>query len=318
MLKPFRHAWVALGLAAAFASGRTAAASGRFDFRLPEPAPETRSQSESADVAESRDESQALALLKQAQEAMGRADRARADGRDSDAARSYETALLLYNRLAEEFPGWQSGLVKFRQAFCVAMIEESSGREGIGIAWEAGAWQIGPPEPSPEERDAALSSAEEAGNKDLAAENRLQSLISQARQLIETGRSEEAILPLVDALRLNPSHVHVRLLIGVAQCQSGKHEDALFILNPLVQEHPRHAHAHVAIGTACFGLGRFDEARAALEQALAIDPGLHAAHYNLAQLLLRMKPPDREAARRHYREALRLGGERDKDLEKHL
>ncbi len=56
-------------------------------------------------------------------------------------------------------------------------------------------------------------------------------------------------------------------------------------------------------------------ARILMEELLESHPGQAAAHYNLAQLLLREITPDIEQAREHYQRARELGAPRDEDLE---
>ena len=60
---------------------------------------------------------------------------------------------------------------------------------------------------------------------------------------------------------------------------------------------------------------QLDEARKVLEQHLADFPHEPAAHYNMAQLILRDSQPDLEKARQHYRRAIEGGAPRDQDLE---
>ncbi len=323
-----------LWMTSTFGSGRCAMASGSYEFRLPDtpsvtgvPASPSAShpvadrsetaspswtlQASSADA----DEVAALNLLKRAQEVLLRADQARDEDRMTEAARMYETALILYNRLAAEYPGWQAGLVKFRQAYCEVKVGELSQRKEGDPGWQAGAWQIGPPAPPTNVQESVSRPDAHAGPE---SKSELTPILAKAREFLETGKPDEAIKALLQGLRIDPDHATLRLMVGLAQCQAGKFEDALFVLNPLVLEHPMNASAHLALGTAYFGLDRIEAARLALEQALILDPGLHAAHYNLAQILLGQKPPDREGAQRHYREALRLGAERDRELEGRL
>ena len=58
-----------------------------------------------------------------------------------------------------------------------------------------------------------------------------------------------------------------------------------------------------------------DQAHETLEQFLQRSPANPAAHYNMAQLIMRMDQPDFEKAREHYRQAREGGAPRDEDLE---
>ncbi len=61
--------------------------------------------------------------------------------------------------------------------------------------------------------------------------------------------------------------------------------------------------------------GDLENAHATLRQYLEQNPADPAAHYNMAQLIMRMDQPDFEKARDHYRQAVRGGAPRDEDLE---
>jgi Tfp pilus assembly protein PilF len=65
-------------------------------------------------------------------------------------------------------------------------------------------------------------------------------------------------------------------------------------------------------------VGRILSAEAEMRKALALDAGLVEAHYDLAQILMSMDMPDREAAAASYERAIELGGQRDEALEKAL
>ncbi|MFU8779974.1 MAG: tetratricopeptide repeat protein [Kiritimatiellia bacterium] len=61
--------------------------------------------------------------------------------------------------------------------------------------------------------------------------------------------------------------------------------------------------------------GNLLAARNLLEQFIIDHPANPAAHYNLAQVILRDTQPDMEKAREHYRRAIENGAPRDQDLE---
>lgn len=61
--------------------------------------------------------------------------------------------------------------------------------------------------------------------------------------------------------------------------------------------------------------GDFAAARNILENLLQNYPNDPAAHYNMAQMILRMDTPDFALAREHYRKAMEHGAPRDEDLE---
>jgi Tfp pilus assembly protein PilF len=70
------------------------------------------------------------------------------------------------------------------------------------------------------------------------------------------------------------------------------------------------------LGVAYLGVGNLGRSRNAFEKALDQEPELTEAHFNLAQILLRLKKPDAEGARKHYLQALQKGASRDPELER--
>ena len=257
---------------------------------------------------------EALDLLSRAQSVLLQADETRSRN-PTEAARLYEGALVLYQQLAREFPGWQSGMVKFRKTYCEARIADLSQQDFGEVGWEAGAWAMGP-QPPAERSDASVVTNVPAAPP-FGGET-VETLYASAAAMLARQEAQEAIQVLRRGLRIDPEHMGLRYLTGLAQCQLGRYEDALFVLGPLVREHPSFAYGHLALGTAYFGLHRIDAARLALEQALKLNPELHAVHFNLAQMLSTISPPDMEAARYHYREAMRLGAKPDRALEDRL
>jgi tetratricopeptide (TPR) repeat protein len=61
--------------------------------------------------------------------------------------------------------------------------------------------------------------------------------------------------------------------------------------------------------------GNFKDARETLEEILRQYPNDPAAHYNMAQIILRADEPDFDLAREHYQKAIENGAPRDEDLE---
>jgi len=70
----------------------------------------------------------------------------------------------------------------------------------------------------------------------------------------------------------------------------------------------------MCIRDSYYGLGKPQEASKQLREALVINPKIAEAHYNLAQLLLSIKPADTNLARTHYKSALELGAKPDTNL----
>lgn len=111
---------------------------------------------------------------------------------------------------------------------------------------------------------------------------------------------------------------------GVAQsvsdaiqlCREGRFPDAEANMRDLLEAHPDTPSALLVLATALMGQGKTEEAKTWLQQAIELDdPGSGAAHYNMAQLLVRGENPDFAKALDHYRQALDRGAVADPNLE---
>jgi len=165
---------------------------------------------------------------------------------------------------------------------------------------------------------AAIAAYEELARRHPAAQPELvQFRIHYCRNQIlnlqrEASRSATSAAARVESLGhpLTPPVVE-----SIALCRSGQFERAIDTLEPYLEQHPRDAVAHLLMGTAKLGLGELEESKGHLAEALAADPNLAEAHYNLSQLLVRTTEPDFESASIHYRSAIEGGVERDLNLE---
>ena len=61
--------------------------------------------------------------------------------------------------------------------------------------------------------------------------------------------------------------------------------------------------------------GKFKEAESTLDRAIMSNPRSHFAYYNMAKLMLQMRPDDTSAAKRYYETGRALGGPADEQLE---
>ena len=78
---------------------------------------------------------------------------------------------------------------------------------------------------------------------------------------------------------------------------------------------PKNATAHNYLGITASQKGWQEAAQKELETATAIDPNYADAHFNLAVVFATQTPPNKEAARQHYKRAIELGAEPDAALE---
>jgi tetratricopeptide (TPR) repeat protein len=121
--------------------------------------------------------------------------------------------------------------------------------------------------------------------------------------LLDQGRAAEAIIQLEAAVRLAPGHADALVNLGNALMQVRRAAEAVARYEQALRLKPG-ADVHYDLGVALAELDRRDAAAAHLRTALALDPYLPKAHYQIARLAeLAGRPADAE---REYQETLRL------------
>jgi len=132
------------------------------------------------------------------------------------------------------------------------------------------------------------------------------------------GGHDEAELLLRRALRQEPELPQAWQILGLTHLDAGRFEQAMAAFAQVVVLDPRNARGHNYLGVAIGQMGWFDGAESEFRRAVELDPRYADAHFNLAYFALQRRHPAVELARRHYREALNLGAERDPEIEKKL
>ena len=249
---------------------------------------------------------------REAHNLMTSADEARDAGRLDEATILYETALKGYRVISEHASDAQSEMVRFQSAYCedqLAALKKAVSQ----LEWSP------PVVTGEDEIPSHLTSTPAIGPTAASAPVRspktVAAALAEGRRLVRGGDAEAARSVLLDAMSYAPDNREVRLLLGVVQCQAGRCADAVRILEPLVAEEPTNAFVHVCLGAAYVGTGRPIDATDEMKDALALNPSLSEAHYNLAKILLENQPPDLDQVRRYYRKSLALGGQRDPKLD---
>ena len=97
------------------------------------------------------------------------------------------------------------------------------------------------------------------------------------------------------------AHTHLGLLL----METGRHDEAMTHLRQALALHPRQADAHSNLGLLFMDMGRTGEASEQLLKALALDPNHADAHNNLGLLLVVTGRQAEGVA--HMREAVRIG-----------
>ncbi|MEI7880521.1 MAG: tetratricopeptide repeat protein [bacterium] len=141
---------------------------------------------------------------------------------------------------------------------------------------------------------------------------------SEANRLIKANEVAHAITLLMEAIELMPTEPDLVVLLAEANCRDGRFDVAVKLLAPFDVWKAKNASALVTLGTAYMGLGEIGKARDAMEKALSIKPDSADAHYNLAQILLTISPPDVPGAQEQYQRAIELGAPADLEFENAL
>ncbi|MBU4198467.1 MAG: hypothetical protein KKG09_08805 [Verrucomicrobia bacterium] len=258
----------------------------------------------------------------------------------------YAEAQNLYQKLAAEYPLWETNVVAFRIKYCADELAKLRPAPPAPAETRAAAEPppiqpprelfIPSPAGSPAPADAARVSAnlraalqkERAGDVKSALETYLTILEEQplSRDAIKgAGRCylylsmpENARILLQRGMELPDPDAALNLLMALVYCHDSEFYKAYQLLLIVLHQQPMNATAHLAMGVAQAGRNRLDDARVETQKAIQLDPKLGDAYYNLARLSLKLKPSSPAIARGHYENALRYGGVPDPDLKKQL
>ena len=95
----------------------------------------------------------------------------------------------------------------------------------------------------------------------------------------------------------------------------GEYEAAERLIEAILTEKPKSAAALNLRAALRTRQGKFKEAEDALDEAIASNPRNYFAYYNMAKLLLQMRPEDPSVAKRYYETGRAVGGPEDAALE---
>ncbi|MGA3196102.1 MAG: sulfotransferase [Terriglobales bacterium] len=110
-------------------------------------------------------------------------------------------------------------------------------------------------------------------------------LLALAAQLLRAGRPADAIAPLRDAARLQPSDPIIQHDLGLACLEIGDIPDAIAALERAVASNPRYSDAHFRLGIALEKQGDIGGAIAAYDRATQLLPSLTEAWFRAGALV---------------------------------
>jgi len=122
---------------------------------------------------------------------------------------------------------------------------------------------------------------------------------------------DTAEIHLNRAVRINAEVSAAWVTLGVLYLESGKLYDALAALSRALVLDPKDWRIHNYLGVTIGRKGWPYGAEQELRKAIELNPEAAEPNFNLALIYMQRHPPTIELARRHYREAIRLGATPD-------
>lgn len=119
--------------------------------------------------------------------------------------------------------------------------------------------------------------------------------------LSELGRPDDAVVPLLRALQIEPAHTNAKIALGVAFARTGRADEAARALGEAVKAEPENAFAKRNLAAVLMRSGRAVEALPYFRQAASLAPADPGAHLGLAQCLEELGPDYRKEAVEKYK-----------------
>jgi tetratricopeptide (TPR) repeat protein len=113
----------------------------------------------------------------------------------------------------------------------------------------------------------------------------IQPLLAVAAQLLRAGRPGDAILPLQEAVRIEPSNPAILHDLGLACLEVGRVREAIAAFQAAVASNPRYGDAYFRLGIALEKLGDTGGALVAYDRATKVSPSLAEAWFRAGALV---------------------------------
>jgi tetratricopeptide (TPR) repeat protein len=112
--------------------------------------------------------------------------------------------------------------------------------------------------------------------------------LTSAQRLWLAGQKTQAVEQVEAALKRTPDDLQLRFALGVMRMELGERAKAMSIFTSLTQDFPDLADPYNNLAVLHAAAGELDEAKAALEQALRLQPDHAQAQENLGDVLMRL------------------------------
>ena len=139
-----------------------------------------------------------------------------------------------------------------------------------------------------------------------------------AKDMVLVERFEEAERSLVKVLKKEPENKEARFLMALSKLEQGKPTDALIILADLMEDSPSDESILLLAAGAHLAAGAYTKSMEILDKVMKTNPRRPDAYLNMAWLLLDMRPDALSEAEMYYRQGVKLGLTRNRDLERRL
>ena len=139
-----------------------------------------------------------------------------------------------------------------------------------------------------------------------------------AKDMISVDRFDDAEKALMAVLKQFPDRRDARFLMALSRVQQGHHEDAAVVIEGLLADSPNDEPALLLAAGIYAAVGHYSKAMDTLDKAMKADPKRPEGYLNMAWLLLEMNTKGSGEAEMYYRQSVKLGGPRDRDIERRL
>lgn len=112
--------------------------------------------------------------------------------------------------------------------------------------------------------------------------------LASAQRLWLAGQKTQAVDQIEQALKRTPDDLQLRFALGVMRMELGDRAQAIRIFTGLTQDFPDLADPYNNLAVLHAAAGELDEAKAALEQALRLQPEHAQAQENMGDVLMRL------------------------------
>lgn len=139
-----------------------------------------------------------------------------------------------------------------------------------------------------------------------------------AKDMILVERFDEADRALINVLKKEPENKEARFLMALSKVEQEKPKEALIVLADLMEDVPSDEAILLLASGAHLAVGAYAKAMEILDAVMKTNPQRPDAYLNMAWLLLDMRPDATSEAEMYYRQGVKLGLARNRELERRL